>query len=286
MTQFSNDIYKQRVEDFINDAFYVKNLSNSGKIAIIRSYAEIVVRRILDFPVKEQLTLGDREVVKKLAQKSNNNSMLLRAINIIKGNGGDYTHTQVTFAASDELVEKTLDCLFDLYAYLLIEYFEKYKFGSNLEVVSSFSALPPIIRYKTLRYLYELEKDNVMVIDKLVLAKLKSYGKESALEWLEEHRDELKVMSCCSKEVQAKIMEKMGTGFLGFINVNMYDSCYDKIIRLGDEIEKKGNLYIDFEESINYYKWGGIVAGESLEAQEFNSIMEFLYLGRKAKSDL
>ena len=53
MTQFSNNIYKQRVEDLINDAFYVENLSNSGKIAIIRSYAEIVVRRILDFPVED-----------------------------------------------------------------------------------------------------------------------------------------------------------------------------------------------------------------------------------------
>lgn len=212
--------------------------------------------------------------------------MLLRAINIIKGNGGNYTHTQVTFAASDELVKETLDCLFDLYAYILIEYFEKYKFGSNLEVVSSFSALPPIIRYKVLKYLYELEKENIMVIDKLVLAQLKSYGKEVALEWLEEHRDELQVMSCCSEEMQIEIKEKMGPVFWGFMNMNMYDSCYKKIIQLGDDIEKKGRLYIDFEESIEYYKWGGIVAGEGLEIQEFNSIMEFLYLGRKSKSEL
>ena len=66
----------------------------------------------------------------------------------------------------------------------------------------------------------------------------------------------------------------------------MYDLCYDEIIRLGGEIEKKGNLYIDFDESIDYYKRGGIVEGETLEIQEFNSIMEFLYLGRKSKGEL
>lgn len=225
-------------------------------------------------------------VIKKLAQKSSNNSMLLRAINIIKDYGGDYTHTQVAFTAPDEVVEEILDCLFDLHAYLLIEYFENYKFGSNVEVVSSFSTLPPIIRCKTLKYLYELEKENVMVIDKLVLAILKSYGKKVALEWLEEHQEELKVMPCCSEEMQTVIKEKLGMVFLKFMNMNMYDSCYDKIIRLGNEIEKKGNLYIDFEESIDYYKLGGIVEGESLEIQEFNSIMEFLYLGRRAKIDV
>ena len=77
-----------------------------------------------------------------------------------------------------------------------------------------------------------------MVIDKLVLAILKSYGKKVALEWLEEHREELKVMSCCSEEMQEKIKEKIEIVFLEFLNVNMYNSCYDKIILLGNEIEK------------------------------------------------
>lgn len=286
MTQFCNDIYRERVSDFINDAFYVENLSNSGKIAIIRSYAEVVVRRILEFPVEEKLTLGDKEINQKLAKKSNNNSMLLRAVNVIRGNGGDFTHTQVVFAASEEIVENTLDCLFDLYAYLLIEYFERYKFGSNVEVVSSFSTLPPIIRYKTLKYLYEQDKENIMVIDKLSLAIVKTFDKQVALEWLQEHQEELKAMSCYSKEMQAEIKEKVGEAFLELVNMNMYDSCYRKIINIGENIEKKGKLYINFEESIDYYKRGGIVDGESSEIQEFNSVMEFLYLGRKSKSEL
>ena len=69
MTQFSNDIYKERVRDFINDVFYVEDLSNSGKIAIIRSYAEVVVRRILELPVEMQMTLGDKDINKMLAKK-------------------------------------------------------------------------------------------------------------------------------------------------------------------------------------------------------------------------
>lgn len=286
MTVFSNDIYRQRVNDFINDAFYVENISNSGKIAIIRSYAEVVVRRILKFPVENQMTLGDREVIKALAKKSNNNSMLLRAINVIKGNGGNFTHTQVVFTASNELVEETLDSLYDLYAYLLIEYFEKYRFGSNMEVVISFSTLPPIIRYKTLCYLYEQDKENVILIDKLALAMIKTFDKQAGLQWLEEKKDELQELSCCSKEMQTEIKAKIGDDFWDFINMNMYDSCYMKITTVGNDIEKKGKAYVNFEESIEYYKYGGIVDGESLEIIEFNSIMEFLYLGRRSKNEL
>ena len=286
MTVFSNDIYRQRVNDFINDAFYVENISNSGKIAIIRSYAEVVVRRILKFPVENQMTLGDREVIKALAKKSNNNTMLLRAINVIKGNGGNFTHTQVVFTASNELVEETLDSLYDLYAYLLIEYFEKYRFGSNMEVVISFSTLPPIIRYKTLCYLYEQDKENVILIDKLALAMIKTFDKQAGLQWLEEKKDELQELSCCSKEMQTEIKAKIGDDFLDFINMNMYDSCYMKITTVGNDIEKKGKAYVNFEESIEYYKYGGIVDGESLEIIEFNSIMEFLYLGRRSKNEL
>ena len=35
-----------------------------------------------------------------------------------------------------------------------------------------------------------------------------------------------------------------------------------------------------------YYQQNGIVKGNSTEVKEFNSIMEFLYLGRKANKDL
>ncbi|WP_318066253.1 hypothetical protein [Clostridium boliviensis] len=48
--------------------------------------------------------------------------------------------------------------------------------------------------------------------------------------------------------------------------------------------EKNGKVYNDFEGVLIYYKQYGKVDGEISEVLEFNSIMEFLYLGRKSKA--
>lgn len=44
--------------------------------------------------------------------------------------------------------------------------------------------------------------------------------------------------------------------------------------------------HIDFESAIEYYQSIGPIQGDSDEIKEFNSIMEFLYLGRKSIKDL
>lgn len=66
---------------------------------------------------------------------------------------------------------------------------------------------------------------------------------------------------------------------------NMYELCIDKIIKIGNEIESKGHLYIDFESALPYYKQYGIIDEDSEEIKEFNDIMDFLYLGRRTKLD-
>lgn len=81
-----------------------------------------------------------------------------------------------------------LDAVIDLLSVLLINYFDKYKFGSNKRVMSSFSILPPIMRFKVLSFLYEKDSQNIDVIDKLVLSILKSYGKDKAVAWVEERK--------------------------------------------------------------------------------------------------
>lgn len=63
----------------------------------------------------------------------------------------------------------------------------------------------------------------------------------------------------------------------------MYDMCLMKVNSVGNSIEKNGKMYEDFEDAIDVYRQNGIIAEESLEIEEFNSIMEFLYLGRKSK---
>lgn len=55
---------------------------------------------------------------------------------------------------------------------------------------------------------------------------------------------------------------------------------------VAQNINENGKLYIDFESAIEYYQGIGPVHGDSDEIKEFNSIMEFLYLGRKSIKDL
>ena len=62
----------------------------------------------------------------------------------------------------------------------------------------------------------------------------------------------------------------------------MYELCLDKINDVEECINTNGLLYKNFEEAIKLYKEKGHVFGESDEIKEFNSIMQFVYLGREA----
>ena len=99
-------------------------------------------------------------------------------------------------------VKAAIDNLFNLYAYLLIEYFQKYEFGSNLEIIHHFSLLPPIIRYLTLEYLHNKYPENTMIIDKLSLAILKAFNNEQALCWIEERKEKLQTMPSISEKAE------------------------------------------------------------------------------------
>lgn len=91
--RFRNEAYADLVNDLILDAFYVDR-SNRGKIASIRQYAEIVIRKILDLPESEMVTLGNRVIVQQLEQFSGNNQLLMRSVNKIRLAGNKCTHTQ------------------------------------------------------------------------------------------------------------------------------------------------------------------------------------------------
>ena len=63
---------------------------------------------------------------------------------------------------SDEEVESVEDAILDLYALIFIKYFLDIQVSiySTLQILREFSILPPIIRYKTWRFLYEKDKNN------------------------------------------------------------------------------------------------------------------------------
>ena len=63
----------------------------------------------------------------------------------------------------------------------------------------------------------------------------------------------------------------------------MYYLCKDKITQLGTTIRSNGLVYSDFESALPYYRQIGKVQGTTQEVQEFNDIMDFLYMGRKER---
>lgn len=285
--QFNNEVYKALVSDLINDAFYLEGASRRGTIAKIRQYAEVIVRRILEMPKKAKVTLGDEKIISRIEQK--NSQLLLSAVKCINKIGSKCTHTQLTREITEEDIKKAIDSLFDLYAYILIDYFEKYEFGKNSEVIHQFSILPPIIRYLVLKSLYNKYPENIMVIDKYSLAILKAYSKEAALEWIEENKDNLKAIASISPSAEVNIIEKVGEELgreIILSSPNMYELCIERVNIVAEDIDKNGKLYNDFESAIDFYRKNGNIRGDSDEIKEFNSIMEFLYLGRKSKSEL
>jgi hypothetical protein len=287
MAEFNNEAYAALVNDIINDAFYLKGASRRGTVAKIRQYAEVVVRRILNLSKSDTVELGNGKLLHKIEEK--NNPSLLKAIKTINKMGSECTHTKSTKEITEDDVKTVLDSLFILYAYLLTEYFEKYEFGTNSEIVHKFSILPPIIRYLTLDYLYSKYPENIMIIDKLSLVILKALNKEAAIKWIEERKEKLKITPSFTKNAEKDIIENNGEELARIIistAPNMYDLCTERINLVTDNISKNGKLYNNFESAIDYYKTSGTVSGESSDIKEFNSIMEFLYLGRKSKKEL
>jgi len=286
VSEFNNETYTALINDLINDAFYSKDGSARGKIATIRQYSEVIIRKILNLSNEEYVTIGKNTILQQLKDISNNNQLLLSSLEVIRNDGNDCTHTQKTQKITNEDLNRCIDSLFNLYSYLFISYFTKYEFGKNEKILSSFSILPPIIRYIALEYLYKNNQNNIMIIDKLVLSILKSYDKEKAIVWLNSKRNTLENMNTITEQAKQDISEKYGDAVAQQIvdnaPENMYISCNERLNEVDEIITENGILYSDFESAIELYKEKGHVQGEEEEIKEFNSIMEFVYLGRRA----
>jgi len=135
MSEFNNSTYEALVKDLINDAFYLEERSRRGTIATIRQYSEVIVRRILNLSNEDFVTLGNKNILSAIKEKSQNNPLLLSALSIITNIGNKCTHTQSTEGITEEDVNDVINSLFELYSYLLINHFEKYEFGSNMEII-------------------------------------------------------------------------------------------------------------------------------------------------------
>lgn len=287
MINFNNEEYQILASDLIGDIFYTST-SYRGKISTLRQYAEIIVRRILDIVPQKEITLGDKEIRKSIRGLPNY-KIVEKAVNKLKNKGNKTTHTQYRDEVTVEQFNVAIDGLFDLLSYLLISYFEKHKFGTNESIMFAFSILPPIIRYKVLIFLYEKYPDNVSIIDKLVLATVKACDAETAIKWVEENKKSLLQMNAYSENFIDEIAQQDSdlAEILKYMTpLNMYQLCIDKITQVGATIRRNGLTYSDFESALPYYRQVGRVQGTAPEIQEFNDIMDFLYMGRKERERL
>lgn len=288
MKKFNNEKYQILAKDLMGDIFYSET-SNRNKIATIRQYAEVIVRKILDIKPSEKITIGAHEISKKI-DALNNSEFLKEALENIKQDGNKFTHTQYLEEVTSVEFDKIVDKLLDMLSFMLINYFETYEFGSRSGVLQSFSLLPPIVRYKVLIFLYNKYKNNIHVIDRLALAIIKAFDKEEVIRWIEAEKNNLINLDVMSDKAFNELAEDKGIEFALLIKFsspykNMYELCIDKIMKIGNEIDSKGHLYIDFESALPYYKQYGIIDDDSEEIKEFNDIMDFLYLGRRTKLD-
>lgn len=279
MSKYKDDVYVPLISELIGDIYY-SNATYTTKISTIRRYTEIVIRKILNYSSDKYLTLGDKKIKEQLS-KINNSEYLLDALKGITAYGNNNTHTQNPTQVTKHDFDNAADKLFDIYAFLLINYFEAYEFGTRNDVMSSFSLLPPVIREKVLSFLYKKDSTNIAVIDKLVLAKLKCYNLDVAKKWVEEKKEELLQLNTISKKAFNEMEKKYGTEIVEMLQSNMYECCLDKVSKVNEYIRHGGIQYLDFESALPFYNEKGRINSVEKEIEEFNNIMTFFYIGRK-----
>ncbi|WP_321966879.1 hypothetical protein [Burkholderia cepacia] len=286
MPNFNNQAYEAMLQDLLNDAFYLVDRSLRGKASTIRQYAEIVVRKLLDMPDGQRLNLGSPTTKKSLVEKSNNDHFLISSVEMINAVGSKFTHTEELSSASEQDVHEMVLALFDLYAYLFIDYFRRHAFGENECITSAFSILPPTVRYLSLSVLYSQDPANLILIDKLSLATLKAFDEEAALAWLDERKEQLSALPSISEKGARDMVESFGHAIAEKLvesAPSMYELCAKRVRAVAKTIDQHGPLYYDFESAIELYRKVGFVEGESEGVKEFNSLMEFVYMGRRPR---
>jgi hypothetical protein len=139
-----------------------------------------------------------------------------------------------------------------------------------------------------LNELYDQHPENLSVIDKLSLVLLKAFDKEQAIEWVESRKEKLNDMLPYTEDGIEAIRNKYGDYVAQQTIDNAPDSmfvlCTDRINEVDEIIKRNGLLYNNFEQAKQLYLDKGILDGNTEEIREFNSIMEFLYLGRREEN--
>jgi hypothetical protein len=301
MDIFDNTKYSKLICELLNDVQYI-SISKSGKMSGLRKHAEILVRKILNIGSDKQLMLG--EIRRNTSNKAVNNSLnnlednicdkLIDTVKKINRISREGAHTKRIESFTDEEVGEVENAILDLYALLFIKYFQKIKIDVYTEpgILRIFSLLPPIIRYKTWEYLFEQDRFNIQVVDKLCLSIIKVHNKKTAYQWLEKNKEKINEIPYPNDD-EIERYNKMHSielspgESISFITLNfneyknMYDLLHDKIRSSKTSINESGKMYKTFEETINYFH-RELNGYSSFTDAEFIDLMEFVYIGRRS----
>lgn len=305
MDTFSNSQYSGLISELLNDTQYIK-ISNRGKLSGLRKHAEVLVRKILNLGNNQKLMLGqiridsdNRAVVKSLDNLGKELSdELIRIIKNINVLGREGAHTQHVDEFSNEEVEGVEDAILELYALMFIRHFQEIKISiySDPQVLSMFSLLPPVIRYKTWNYLFQRDKNNIQIVDKLCLSIIKHYDKKTAYEWLKDNSEIIKAIPYPNADdvehynrihaIEIHPGKYVAAVSLAFDDYdNMYDLLYAKICDNRTSINESGKMYRNFEEAKEHYI-EEVKKYSDISDKEFLDLMEFAYIGRKSILEL
>lgn len=304
MDTFSNSQYSGLISELLNDTQYIK-ISNRGKLAGLRNHAEVLVRKILNIGNNYKLMLGQIKInsdnqavvdgLNNLGEELRDKLIeIVKKINVL---GREGAHTQHVGKFSNDQIKCVEDAILELYSLMFIRYFTKIKISiySDPRVLRLFSLLPPIIRYKTWDYLFQIDKNNIQIVDKLCLSIIKLYDKKVAYEWLEDNSEIIKAISYPNEEcieyydmihsIEICPGIYVSEVSLDFNNYNnMYDLLYAKICDNRTSINESGKMYKNFEEAKEHYI-EEVKKYSDISDKEFLDLMEFAYIGRKSISE-
>lgn len=282
-TQFNNSEYSNLVSDIlINYGISTNNV----KAHLVRKYVEIFVKKILDIPPEKKCLIGDHKVIDKI-KKLPESSFLEPELDNIRKIGNIGSHANITII-TDEEIEEIIDSLFKMMAYFFIIFFKENKFGSRPDIMSHFSLLPAIIRFYVLDYLYKTDENNIKIIDKLSMARLKAFGKDNAMEWLKNNESKFRKLKDYDEEYMNTLKKKTDPISKMKYESIMSNACHD----LYEMCVKRINLLIEennippfmkMEESYREFKKIEVDVNDNV-IRKFMDIMEFLYLGREKVS--
>lgn len=297
-TEFENQDYGVVIIELVKDIYY-SGVSTSSKLVLIRKFTELISRKILNLGEGAKMTLGEiahhnpknfprtYKLWKKLdASFRDDFSKIVQEIAELCN---QYAHTQVNKPASDEEYLRAEELVSELFSLLFVKYFTKFELTvlSDPNVLTAFSHLPPVIRYKTLEKLMgekAISELNVRILDKFMLAKVKYQSLDEAFIWLLKNREEMIDVSYpTSEEIENFIGlhdDKCSLALWEYNNA--FDLLLDKLLDPKILVNESGQLYDDFERAVVYFNGFNceLYLTGTEEREEFKDLIEFAFLGR------